>query len=222
MKILVVVRPFSFHGGVETATAGLLRALVERGHDVHVLSTGSQDDVRGLTVHRLRLPPLPAAPRALLLAALVKIAITRGNWDVVQSHERTLGQDIYRAGEGCHRAYLETRERSDGRAGHHRLVLALERRIMTRTPRIVAIARRGKSEIERLYGVNPDRVAVVYNGVDLDRFHPRNRTLHRAKTRAEVDVPDDAWVIAFVGSGFERKGLATAIEAFARLDDRRY
>ena len=32
-------------------------------------------------------------------------------WDVVQSHERTLGQDVYRAGEGCHRALPRTTPR---------------------------------------------------------------------------------------------------------------
>jgi UDP-glucose:(heptosyl)LPS alpha-1,3-glucosyltransferase len=221
VKILIVARPFSFHGGVETATAGLVRALVDHGHDVHVLSPGPQAAVRGVTVHRVRVPPLPAAPRALAFATLVKIATRRGRWDVVQSHERTVGQDVYRAGEGCHRAYLDARERVDGRRGYHRVMLALERRVLTRTPRIVAIARRGKTEIERLYGVPSERIEVVYNGVDLDRFHPKNRSLHRAKARSEAGIPDDAWVTLFVGSGFERKGLATAIAAFALVDDRR-
>jgi UDP-glucose:(heptosyl)LPS alpha-1,3-glucosyltransferase len=220
VKVLMIARPFVFHGGVETATAGLVRALVEHGHELHWLSPGRQESIPGVTVHRLPVPPLPSAMRLIAVAGLARVAMARGRWDVVQSHERTLGQDVYRAGEGCHRAYLEARGRRGGWRGYHRLVLALERQVFERTPRIVAIARAGKAEIERLYRVPYDRVTVVHNGVDLERFHPRNREKHRTAARAEAGVSRQAFVALFVGSGFERKGLGTAIEAVAGVADR--
>jgi UDP-glucose:(heptosyl)LPS alpha-1,3-glucosyltransferase len=219
MKVLIIARPFVFHGGVETATAGLVQALVEHGHELHWLSPGRQTPMRGVTVHRLRIPPLPRTGRLLAVAALARVAVRRGAWDVVQSHERTLDQDVYRAGEGCHRGYLAARESPGATSLYHRLVLALERRVFERTPRIVAIAKAGKSEIERLYALPADRVTVVYNGVDLERFHPRNRVAHRRATRAEIGGPDDALIALFVGTGFERKGLWTAIEALAALGE---
>jgi UDP-glucose:(heptosyl)LPS alpha-1,3-glucosyltransferase len=39
----------------------------------------------------------------------------------------------------------------------------------------------------------------------------------RATARVQAGVPADAHTLLFVGSGFERKGLATAIDALARL-----
>jgi UDP-glucose:(heptosyl)LPS alpha-1,3-glucosyltransferase len=179
-----------------------------------------QAPVNGVTLHTLPLPPLPAAARVLAFAMNARIATARGSWDVVQSHERTLRQDVYRAGEGCHRAYLASEGRSRGRGLYHRIVLTLERRVFARTPQIAAISDVGRREIASLYGVPPERLTVVYNGVDLERFHPRNRAASRAAARAEAGVPADAWTALFVGSGFERKGLATAIEAFAALADR--
>ena len=68
----------------------------------------------------------------------------------MQSHERTLGQDVYRAGEGCHRAYLETLGDQQPRRGYHRMLLALERRVFTTTPQVVAISRHGAEEIAAL------------------------------------------------------------------------
>jgi UDP-glucose:(heptosyl)LPS alpha-1,3-glucosyltransferase len=66
----------------------------------------------------------------------------------------------------------------------------------------------------------PDsRLTVVYNGVDLARFHPDNRTRHRAAARAEAGLDAHAWTALFAGSGFERKGLGTALEALAALAD---
>jgi UDP-glucose:(heptosyl)LPS alpha-1,3-glucosyltransferase len=60
---------------------------------------------------------------------------------------------------------------------------------------------------------------VIYNGVDLEHFHPDVRARERASARAEAEAPDGAWLLLFVGSGFERKGLATAIEALSRMPD---
>jgi UDP-glucose:(heptosyl)LPS alpha-1,3-glucosyltransferase len=176
--------------------------------------------MRGVTLHTLALPPLPSAARVLALAVSARRAVARASWDVVQSHERTLRQDVYRAGEGCHRAYLASEARPRARGLYHRIVLALERRVFARTPRIVAIAEAGRREIEALYGVAPSRLAVVYNGVDLERFHPKNRARYRGIVRDETGIPSGAFTVLFVGSGFARKGLATAIEAFAAFPDR--
>ena len=174
----------------------------------------------GVKLHTLTLPPAPAPARVLLMMLAVRLAVSRGAWDAVQSHERTLSQDVYRAGEGCHRAYLEAMGPQErGRALYHRLLLALERRVFTRTPQIVAISRRGADEIARLYGVPESRLTVIYNGVDLDRYHPDNRERFRAAARAETGVPATAWLALFAGSGFERKGLATALEAVAKTAD---
>jgi UDP-glucose:(heptosyl)LPS alpha-1,3-glucosyltransferase len=221
IRILLIARPFTFHGGVERATAGLLGALVARGHEMHLASPGAGASIAGVTVHRLRMPRLPAAARAWLLTVAARRAVAAGRWDVVQSHERTLCQQVYRAGEGCHRAYLASVGRGGRRGLHHRVVLALEARVFARTPRIVAIAGQGKREIEALYGVSPARVRVIYNGVDLERFHPANGPRHRATARAEAGLAPREHGLLFVGSGFERKGLGTAIEALPHLGDAR-
>jgi UDP-glucose:(heptosyl)LPS alpha-1,3-glucosyltransferase len=220
MKILIVSRPFVFHGGVETATAGFVAALAAHGHDVHLLSLPGQSPMPGVTLHTLPLPRLPRTARLLALPFLARRVMRDKGWDAVQSHERTLGQDVYRAGEGCHRAYLETIGDERPRRGYHRMLLALERRVFATTPHVVAISRRGAEEIAALYAVPPARLSVVYNGVDLVRFHPDNRARHRSPARAEAGVPMGAFTVVFAGSGFERKGLAVAIQALAALADR--
>jgi UDP-glucose:(heptosyl)LPS alpha-1,3-glucosyltransferase len=221
MKLALIARPFVFHGGVERATAGLLEALAARGHDLHLLSPGAAVAPAGVTLHRLPLPRLPATARVLALAALAARAVVGGRWDVVQSHERTLRQHVYRAGEGCHRAYLASGAAGRSRMIYDRVVQALEARVFARTPRIVAIARRGQREIEGFFGLRAPRVSVIYNGVDLERFHPERAASYRRPARAEAGLTDDDRVLLFAGSGFERKGLATAIAALPRLDQAR-
>jgi UDP-glucose:(heptosyl)LPS alpha-1,3-glucosyltransferase len=224
MKLAIICRPFSFHGGVETSTAGLVQALIAHGgYDVDVVTTAGQFPVPGARLRQLSIPGQPSVLRQLCFALASRRATRAGGYDVVQSHERCLDQHIYRAGEGCHRAYLSSMGRGRLQVNpHHRLLLWLERRIFTlRSARhIVAISSRGKAEIESLYGTPADKVTVVYNGVDLARFHPDNRKRWREDTRAALGIPRESWVVAFVGSGFERKGLGPLMHAVAALRSR--
>jgi UDP-glucose:(heptosyl)LPS alpha-1,3-glucosyltransferase len=178
--------------------------------------------VPGVVVHRVPTIRHPSVLRLLSFALAARAAAARRGYDLVQSHERGLRQDLYRAGEGCHRAYLEAMGRRPGASPYHRLVCALEGRIfrLKSARHVVAISRQGKEEIERRYGTDPGRVTLIYNGVDLERFHPDNRARHRKHVRDGLGIPDDAWTVLFVGSGFERKGLGPLLEAFGRLADR--
>jgi UDP-glucose:(heptosyl)LPS alpha-1,3-glucosyltransferase len=222
MRIGLICRPWSFDGGVETATAGVVAELLRQGDHVDLITWGGPAPVPGVRLRRLPVVRGPSLARLLSFALAARLAARRGRYDVVQSHERALFQDVYRAGEGTHRGYLTAMGRS-GAGPFDRAVLWLERRIFTlRAARhVVAIARQGAAEAQALYGTPPDRVTVVYNGVDLRRFHPDRAASLRAAARAEMGMPPDAWVALFVGSGFARKGLDTLLAAFAELGDRR-
>ena len=219
MKVALVCRPFSFHGGVETATAGLLGGLLAAGHEVALISTRRQPDVPGIPVRRVPVIRHPSALRLLSFAMAARNAAARLGYDLVQSHERGIQQDLYRAGEGSHEAYLEAMGRRAGLDPYHRLVCALERRIfqLRAARHVVAISARGRADIGRRYGTDARHLTLVYNGVDLQRFHPDNRARHRARTRAALGIDAGAWIVLFVGSGFERKGLGPLLEGFAHV-----
>jgi UDP-glucose:(heptosyl)LPS alpha-1,3-glucosyltransferase len=73
-----------------------------------------------------------------------------------------------------------------------------------------------RDEIRDRFGLPESRLPVVYNAVDSNAFHPRLRDL-RPQLRARHAIPHDAIVFLLVGSGYERKGVATAIAALAEL-----
>ena len=149
--------------------------------------------------------------------------LAQHNFDLVQSHERIACCDIYRAGDGVHREWLAQRSRVLGpwkRIGlrfnpYHRYTLAAERRLFA-SPQLKAIicnSRMVKAEIMRHFGVAEDKLHVIYSGVDLEAFHPRLKERHRLPVRAQLGIPEHATIFLFVGSGFERKGLAAALRA---------
>jgi UDP-glucose:(heptosyl)LPS alpha-1,3-glucosyltransferase len=144
----------------------------------------------------------------------------------VQSHERIPGCDVYRAGDGVHRRWLEVRRARAGaleRLGialnpYHRYVCAAERR-MFEHPRLRAVicnSRLVRDEIAQDFRIAPEKLHIIYNGVDLEHFHPGRSAALRAPARAELGAGEAETVFLFAGSGFARKGLDAAIGALAQ------
>ncbi len=82
-------------------------------------------------------------------------------------------------------------------------------------PEIVAISDMVKRDMIRCYGIPEDRVTVVYNGVDLDHFHPKNRQ-YREEIRSKHGIVEE-FVILFVSNNFRMKGLVSLMKALASL-----
>jgi UDP-glucose:(heptosyl)LPS alpha-1,3-glucosyltransferase len=73
-----------------------------------------------------------------------------------------------------------------------------------------------RDEVRRHYGTDEGRLHVVYPGIDLERFHPDVRTRLRAEQRRALGLSESDLALVYVGSGFERKGVATLLAAVAR------
>ena len=156
--------------------------------------------------------------------------LASATYDLVQSHERITCCDVYRAGDGVHAAWIERRGRSLGWFGrvtmkfnpYHRYVLAAEKRLFEggRLRAVICNSRMVLDEIRTRFAIDEAKLRVVYNGVNLDEFHPRCSGEHRASGRARLGIPEASSVYLFVGSGFERKGVPTLLRAFSRQSDR--
>jgi len=220
MKLAIVRQKYTPFGGAERFVERALAALRAKGIDVSVIAREWQGDVQGIRVDPFY---LGRTWRDAGFARGVQRLIAGRRFDLVQSHERIPGCDIYRAGDGVHAAWLELRNRpSDRLAPWHRYTLAAEEK-MFRHPGLRAVicnSRMVRDDIARRFGVAGDKLQVIYNGVDLEAFHPRLRDelglVLRAKTGLDPSVP----LILFVGSGYERKGLPALLQALAAMERR--
>jgi UDP-glucose:(heptosyl)LPS alpha-1,3-glucosyltransferase len=138
----------------------------------------------------------------------------------VQSHERIPGCDIYRAGDGVHATWLELRNKPlDRLAPWHRYTLAAEAE-MFRHPGLRAVicnSRMVRDDIARRFGLADEKLQVIYNGVDLDAFHPRLREEQGQALREKTGIDEATPAILFIGSGYERKGLPTLLHALSLM-----
>lgn len=161
-------------------------------------------------------------------ARCVRAAWIRHRPSLIQSHERIPGCDVFRAGDGVHRVWLEQRARGmsqSRRLGlalnpYHRYTLNAERRLFA-DPRLRAVicnSRLVRDQIQRLFGVPDEKLHVIYNAVDSSRFAPSLR-IGGVAVRTGLELPAAATVFALIGSGYHRKGVAQALAALARLPE---
>jgi UDP-glucose:(heptosyl)LPS alpha-1,3-glucosyltransferase len=227
MRIGLVKRSFRLQGGGERQIGYLIAGLLTQGHAVHLFSEQPppREQPVGVTYHTLPAIPAPRAFRPLSFAFRVRSALRHADLAVVQSFDRTLGQQIYRAGEGVHREWLQRKRRSLPALARgwsylslfDQVLLGLERRVLCQTPLIITNAQRGQEEIRHHYGVQGTRMLTIYNGVDTDRFHAGVRQRFRQAQRTAWGVSAADLVLLFAGSGFHRKGLGCVVEAMGEL-----
>jgi len=221
MKIGIVKQQFvRLGGGSERYTMGLVEGLKRLGYALHVFTTrwDASAERQDLTLHHVPVLGGFSFTRKWSFAHNCRRAIEGAPCDTVFSLERTLRQDIARAGGGCHREWLAQRARHATpwqRFGFrldplHAVLLRLERQTFSpaNTRCLIANSQRGKAEIIRHYGFPAERIVVIHNGVDPGRFRP------------SPHAPRESFVVLLVGSGYERKGLGFAIRALARLPAR--
>ena len=222
LRVAVVRQRYSAYGGAERFVARALPALERSGAEVTIIAR-SANGWGARRVLRVDPPYAGSLWRDWSFARGARAAWQRESFDVVQSHERIPGCDLYRAGDGVHRRWLELRRAAAGpleRLGivlnpYHHYVCSAERR-MFEHPRLRAVicnSRMVRDEILHRFRVAPEKLHVIYNGVDLAHFHPERRAALRGAARAERGCAPRDTLFLLVGSGFSRKGLEAAIDA---------
>ncbi len=227
MRIGIIRKRYTFHGGAEKFSQSFIEKLAAKGHEIHVFAIEWQKDntVGNIYFHKIPAITCNSFVRDLTFAASSFFILKkqRKQLDIIQSHDRTLYQDIYRSVDGCHIEWLRQRWTRIGPwkkisvviNPYHWLVLGLESMIFSghRYKKIVAISEFVKRLIMKHYRVDGKDIEVIYNGVDIERFHPGNRALYREEVRNKYALNDGDFVILFVGSGFERKGVKYLLSA---------
>lgn len=233
LRLALLRQRYNPFGGAERFIERAIEALEREGAEVTLITRAWRG--AGADVQR--------HPRALIVdpfyigrmwrdasfARRVRALLATERFDLVQSHERIAGCDLYRAGDGIHRQWLSFRaqhaawpERLGIRLNpYHWYVCAAERALFEHPGlrAVICNSRMIAAEIRRHFAIAADKLHVIYNGVDTDHFSPRARATLRADARSAFGLAEREFALLFVGSGFARKGLDTALRALAAAND---
>jgi UDP-glucose:(heptosyl)LPS alpha-1,3-glucosyltransferase len=223
LSTLFVRRGYSSTGGAEAYLKRLARGISEAGHEVQLVSTNDWPDSEwpfGSITHLRGKSPIE-------FAGELERKRSELRFDVLFSLERVWSCDVYRAGDGVHRAWLDRRRKFElplkrfvrSLGSKHQDLLRLEQSLFSdgNAVRVIAASQMVKDEIVNLYRYPSEKIDIVRNGVPLEKF--RFDPELREKSREELNLKPDQTALLFAGSGWERKGLLFAIEAAALCMD---
>lgn len=225
------------YGGLGRHVHALAEAQAALGHDVTVVTQLPEGDapaderIGGVRVLRVR-PDPPAVPfdeehllswvsslehamlrRALDWAATGRPEVVHAH-DWLMAHAGTTLRDalatplvatIHATEAGRHQGWLPT---DLSRAIHD-----VERWLVHGAARVITCSEHMQWEVERLFGLDRDRIDVIANGIDLDRWRASAAAARAMRKRYAGEGP----LIAFFGRLEWEKGAHTLIDALPRL-----
>jgi glycosyltransferase involved in cell wall biosynthesis len=208
-------------GGTTIHTRALALALLEQGHQAHVVAARTPDapdeEVReGVMVHRVR-SPFTAWSATYTGKLLRELDVVHGHGDNAYGHLRMRDfPTVVKMHSTWHTEMERYRELGSGVATlmAMRAHVRMDKYCARRADHLICITEVIAGETERAYGVPRDRMTVVHNGVDLQAF--RDAEALRDDTRDRLGLED--LTVLYAGRLVPHKGVGDLVEAMAGLD----
>jgi glycosyltransferase involved in cell wall biosynthesis len=193
LRILQISSAASFGGG-ERYVADLTNSLHERGHDLYVAVRP-----RSPLIDHLRLPPAKIKTLPLRNALDVQSAhelarfVSKQQMEVVHAHmARDYSLASYTARRNRNTKFVVTR--------HVLFPLnRLHRQTLARAHRVIAVSNAVARELMSARLINDDRIVVVHNGIDVDRFARVLSNFDRAEFLRTRKLPEDCLLVGSIG-----------------------
>ena len=232
MKIaLNIYKYLPVKGGGEGYLAELANRLAERGHEVHIFASEWENNNSQLYYHSIPVIRYPKFLKDVSFAINSWRRMSGHDFDIVQVVGRALGMNVFNPHCGVEKAWLKQDILSASCSFFRFLkyitrffslrqnfILWLDRKQYTGkgVSRIIAISDMIKNDIIKYHDIDPQKINVIYNGVDLQRFTPDNRSKYRKVIRERLSLGEE-FVILYISNNFRLKGLLTLIKALGEL-----
>ncbi|HQH83882.1 MAG TPA: glycosyltransferase family 4 protein [Syntrophorhabdus sp.] len=220
MKIGLAIYNFDpKKGGAERYAYDLATDLLNRGHQVYVFCSKAVN-LRGVVIAKFDTVRFPRWLRSLFFALNHRRYRKMFSLDIMLGFGNTLDIDVYQSHGGVQRFWMEREIASYDDPREKRIKAALLRNSLNQRiqrwveeypirrggySRIVAISDMVKGHMKEHYSLKDDRIDVVYNGVDTEKFKPGDQ-----KNTQKMEI-------LFSAGNFRLKGLLPLLTATGQL-----
>ncbi len=233
-KIALAIENFSrFGGGAESYASSLASSLVVGGWEVHLFGLRWNGEPQTATFHRIRVPKfLPSWVRMILFALKHRRMVKGRNFNVVLGFGNTIYMNVYQSHGGVHRFSTLRKvysERNSFLRLLKRMLIALSPKDKARQwiesapfrmeprPRIIAISEMVRDDMASFYGINGEKIELIYNGIDTERYNIGLRERLRGPIREHLGLQEGDIAFLFISYDLRKKGIGPLIEATAQL-----
>lgn len=219
-------------GGAQRWTHDHAVRLLAEGNNVHIYARAIKGAPANARTHLVELGSIGGS-RRLRFAAAVEKMIDREKFDIVHDMGDGWRANVMMPHHGIRRYVYRQRSRlSHGLLRwarplgfailpRYREFRNLERQQYARGGKstIVAVSEMVRRQLLSTYAIDPSRVVVVHNGVDLDRFKPDETNVNRNRIRTEMKWQSRT-IYLTVAHDFRLKGVDRILAAMAHLRGR--
>ncbi len=232
MKIaLNIYKYLPTKGGGEGYLANFANQLVERGHEVHIYASkweSNNDEIHYHTIPSIRYPKFL---KDIFFVINGRREMAKYDFDIVHVVGRALGMNVFNPHCGVEKAWLKQnflsincpvsraiKQIASFFSIRQNFILWLDRKQYTGkgVSRIIAISDMIKNDIIKYHNIEPEKIDVVYNGVDLNRFNPDNKNRYRKAMREKLSLGEEL-VILYISNNFRLKGLHALVKSLGEL-----
>ncbi|RWZ50180.1 glycosyltransferase family 1 protein [Halobacillus fulvus] len=229
MKVMFLARYLPDEGST-THMYALARGLRDRGHEVHLISSGpvkgrpasidlfdkSRQD--GLIHHNVSFPNEAAAARSAKVTFLLKYlgatpkvlyTMLKERPDVVHVHYPVTSYlaKIYKM--ITRKPFIMTYHTSN----------IPKHPLHKKADKVIAISKEMKKELLDVFEYSEEQIQLIFNGVSKENFYEKVTDEKKRDVKRELGLPVDVPVIGFVGSFVPYKGIDLLIEACRSIQE---
>ncbi|WP_045252175.1 glycogen synthase [Microbacterium azadirachtae] len=223
MRVDIITKeyPPEIYGGAGVHVAELVKAL-RSGLDVQVRAFGADRDEQGVTAYRTPVELATANPALQTLGTDLDMVPDIAGADVVHSHTWYANFAGHIAAQLHGIPHVLTAHsleplrpwKAEQLGGGYAVSSGIERLAYENAAAIIAVSGGMRNDILRAYPqVDPAKVRVIYNGIDVDAWHPVDDPAVLAKHGIDPARPS----VVFVGRITRQKGLPYFLRAAEKL-----
>jgi glycosyltransferase involved in cell wall biosynthesis len=219
----MVVRPAA--GGMKEHVLALSVGLAALGHEVHIAAPRGGDVYAASHQARIETHDIPLVgplnpPIDIAAVAALRRLIAAGDFDLVHAHgfkAGLVGRLAARFGGRvpfvitAHNHVLERDETSGAAKARHR---AAERALAGYVTAYIAVSESIRRELLEGYGLVPERVVTIHNGIDAEPFLVPH---DHGAVRSRLGLPPDGPLVGLAARFSSQKGLRHLIAALPEL-----
>ena len=234
--IALAIEHFSKHkGGAESYAVSLASTLARNGWTIHLFGLSWDGEPPTALFHRMKIPRfLPSWAKMLYFALKHKKMVEGQYFDVILGFGNTVYMNVYQSHGGVHR--FSTIRKIHAETNKilrliKRLLILLSLKDKVRhwiesapfrlnpTPTIIAISQMVRGDMASFYGINEEKIQLIYNGVDTEKYNVHTRERMRGPIRQQLSISDAHIAFLFVSYDLKKKGIVPLIRATAELKE---
>jgi len=221
MKIAIVLSRCHKYGS-SRYVLDTVNYFTKKGHEVHIFAhTCDPIENRKVFFHKLPRLNLGFISREVSLSLIQTLLLKFYSFDVTISQPtRYFSPDVAEV-QFVFKEWIGYQERHGNKWGLAGVLLKMmESYNLKKVKKIIVLSNSVKNELIRNYGIDKEKIHVVYSGVNLKEFKPQNRKKYFNEIREKFNIPKTSFLLLFVGNPYDRKGVEYIIRSLPLLKSR--